>query len=181
MYWSSVRFRSSTKIYYFYHAREYEYLTSPAGNQVISCYNHQDAGTGPVLHGFKVDSDVVVVCRDTVVYILIVLAYSKLKMTNNWYLKYDHEKLSDIKKTCSYLGEILSLNLSKIQALTGCKTTSYFCWVREIKIFKKLLGQQDLWLLSSESGSYVIEETKLIRPIFYNRNKKESCANYTKV
>ena len=74
MYWSLVRFRSSTKIYSFYHSREYEYLTSPAGNQVISCYNHQDAGTGPVLHGFKVDSGVVVVCRDTVVYILMVLA-----------------------------------------------------------------------------------------------------------
>ena len=74
MYWSSVRFQSSTKIYSLYHSREYEYLTSPGGNQVISCYNHQDAGTGPVLHGLKVDPGVAVVCRDTVVYILMVLA-----------------------------------------------------------------------------------------------------------
>ena len=38
---------------------------------------------------------------------------------------------------------IVCENLSKIQALIGCNTTSYFYWVRKIKVFKKFLGQQD--------------------------------------
>ena len=64
-----------------------------------------------LLHGSEVDSDVVVFCKDTDVLILMIWAYSKLNITNNWYLKYDHEKFADIRKICSYLGKTLSLNL----------------------------------------------------------------------
>ena len=35
------------------------------------------------------------------------------------------KKFADIRKICSYLGKTLSLNLQKIQALTGYNTTSY--------------------------------------------------------
>ena len=93
---------------------EKEYLISPVGNQVISGCNHEDADTRLVLHGFKVNLNVVVVCKDTDVLILTIWAYSKLNITNNWYLKYDHEKFAVIRKICSYLGKTLSLNLPKI-------------------------------------------------------------------
>ena len=73
----------------------------------------------------------------------MVWAYSKLDITNNWYLKHDHEKFAGIRKMCSYLGKKLSLNLPKINAFTGCDTTSYFYQVGKIKVFKKLLGQKD--------------------------------------
>ena len=79
-----------------------------------------------LLHGSKADSDVVVVCKDTDVLILTIWTYIKLNITNNWYLKYDHEKFVDIRKICSYLDKTLSLNLQKIQALTGYNITSYF-------------------------------------------------------
>ena len=79
-----------------------------------------------LLHDSEVDSDVVVVCKDTGTFILMIWTYLKLKITNNWYLKYDHEKFADIRKICSYLGKTLSLNLQKIQALPGYNTTSYF-------------------------------------------------------
>ena len=82
----------------------------------MSGCNHEDALTRLVLHGSKVDFDVVVVCKDTVVDVLMIWAYSKLNITDNWYLKYDHEKLANIRKIYSYLGETLSLNLLKIQA-----------------------------------------------------------------
>ena len=97
-----------------------------------------------LLHGSKVDSDVVVVCKDTDV---LIWTYIKLNITNNWYLKYDHEKFVDIRKICSYLDKTLSLNLQKIQALTGYNITSYFHWVGKIKVFKKLHGHQDLCFL----------------------------------
>ena len=107
-------------------SREKEYLISPAENHYISNCNRKDTGTRFVLHGSKVDSDVAIVCKDTDVLILIVWAYSILNITNNWYLKYDHEKFADIRKICSYLDKTLGLNLPKIQALIGCNTTSYF-------------------------------------------------------
>ena len=88
-----------------------EYYVSPAENQVISGCNHEDSGTRLVLHGSKVATDVVVVCKDTVVYTLMIWAYSKLNITNNWYLKYDHEKFADIRKICSYLGKTLSMKI----------------------------------------------------------------------
>ena len=53
-------------------SRENEHSILPAGNQVISGCNHEDAGTRLVLHETKVDSDVAVVCSDTVVYILMI-------------------------------------------------------------------------------------------------------------
>ena len=57
---------------------------SPAGNQVLSGFNHEDVDTLLVLlHGSKVDSDVAVVCKDTDVFVLMISAYSKLNI-NNW-------------------------------------------------------------------------------------------------
>ena len=156
----------------------------PAGNKVISVCNHEEADTRLVLHASKVDSDAFIVCKDTDVLILMIWTYSKMNITNNWYLKYDHKKFADIRKTCSYLGKTLSLNLPKIHALTGCDTTSYFYRVGKIKVFKKLLGQQDLCFLLSELGNYsqitnsVIEDTKeFIRTVLYNGDKKESYVN----
>ena len=67
------------------------------------------------MHGSKVDPDVAVVCKETDVLILMIWAYSKLSVTNNWYLKYDHEKFADVRKIYSYLGKTC-LNLQKIQA-----------------------------------------------------------------
>ena len=79
-----------------------------------------------LLHGSKVDSDVIVVCKDTDVPILMVWTYIKLNITNDWYLKYEHEKFANIRKIYSYLGKTLSLSLQKIQALAGYNITSYF-------------------------------------------------------
>ena len=69
-------------------SREKEYFISPAGNQVISVCNHKETDTGLVLHASKVDSDVAVVCKDADVLKIIIWAYSKLNITNNWYLTY---------------------------------------------------------------------------------------------
>ena len=89
MYWSSVPefYRSSPVIIT---SREKDYFISPAGNQVTSGCNHEDAETCLVLHGSKVDSDISVACKDTDVLISMIWAYSKLNITNNLYLKYDH-------------------------------------------------------------------------------------------
>ena len=145
-------------------SREKDYFIQPAGNKGISVCNREGADTRLVLHASKVDSDVVAVCKDTDVIILMIWSYSKLNIINNWYLKQDHNKFADIRKICSHLGKTLPWNLPKIYVLRECYTTSYFYRVGMIKVFKKLLGQQDLCFLLSELGNYsqitnsVIEE-----------------------
>ena len=135
MYWSSVpEFYQDLFFLLLLQVKKIIFI-SLAGNKVISVCNHQEADTCLVLYASKVDFDVVVVCKDTFVLILMIWAYSKLNITNNWYLKYDHKKFADIRKICSYLDKTLSLNLPKIHALTGCDTTHYFYFTCEFQSF----------------------------------------------
>ena len=95
-------------------SREKDYFASPAGNKVINVCNHKEVDTGLVLHTSKVDSDVVVVvCKDTDVHILMIWAYSKLNLTNNWHFKYDHNKFADIRKICSYLSKNIDFEFTE--------------------------------------------------------------------
>ena len=82
------------------------------------------------------------------------------------------KKFADIRKISSYHGKTLSLNLQKIQALTGYNTTSYFYWFGKIEVFKKLHGQQDLGNYFQVTNN-VIEDTKeFIRATLHNGSKK---------
>ena len=56
-------------------SRQKEYFTSISENHVISGCNHDNADTRLVLHDSKVDSDIVIVCKETDVLILMVLTY----------------------------------------------------------------------------------------------------------
>ena len=152
-------------------SREKEYFVSPAENQVLSVYNHKEADNRLGLHASKIGSDVAIVCKDTDVLIFMILAYSKLNITNIWYFKHGHEKFTDIRKTCFSLGKTLLQDLPKIHAL-GCNTTS----LPSRENFKNLLRQQNLYFLLSDLGNYfqktnnVIEDTKeFIRVAVYNR------------
>ena len=69
--------------------------------------------------------------------------------------KYDHKKFTDIRKIYSYHSKPFSLNLQKIQALTG-----YFYWVGKMKAFKKLQGQQDFCFLGSYSQTILSNGNK---------------------
>ena len=64
-------------------SREKEYFTSTAENHVLSGCNHENADTRLALHDTKVDSDIAIVCKDTDVLILMVLAYLMLTIPNN--------------------------------------------------------------------------------------------------
>ena len=104
-------------------SRENEYSILSGGNQVASSCNHED--TRLVLYDSNLDS--AVVCQGAVVYILMIWAYFKLNIANNWYLKHDHEKLAHIRKNIFLLGKNIACeNLPKIQTSTGCNTKSCF-------------------------------------------------------
>ena len=56
---------------------EKDYYILPAGNKTVSFCNHEEADTRLVLYASNVDSDVVVVCKDTDNLILTIWACSK--------------------------------------------------------------------------------------------------------
>ena len=64
-------------------SREKKNFVSPAGNKVITVCNHEEADTCPVLHASKIGFDV---SEDTDVLILMIWAYSRLNIKNNWYM-----------------------------------------------------------------------------------------------
>lgn len=76
------------------------------------------------------DTNIVVVAKDTDVFVLMVLAYCVEKPTGKWFSKIDHEKYVDIGKVVGYLGEDISKNLAAVHAVTGCDTTSAMFWSR---------------------------------------------------
>ena len=72
---------------------ENQYFLLPAGNQVLRVFNHEEEDNLLVLHASKVDSDVAIVCKGKDILILMIWSYSKLDITNIWYLQYDHKNL----------------------------------------------------------------------------------------
>ena len=123
-------------------SRENEYSILSGGNQVVSSCNHED--TRLVLYDSNLDS--AVVCQDAVVYILMIWAYFKLNITNNWYLKHDHEKFAQIRKNISYLDKTLSVKTyQKYRPQLDAIPNLAFYWVLKItkKVLKKLLCGQD--------------------------------------
>ena len=80
------------------------YFVLPARNQVINVCSHEESDIPLVLHASKVDSDDSVVREDTAVLVLMIWVYSKLNITNNLYLKYEHEQFA-AKKIYSYLSK----------------------------------------------------------------------------
>ena len=53
-------------------------------------------------------------------------------------MRYDSEKLPDIKTIRGFLGQALSFVLPSFHTMTGCDTTSYMFRAGKVRIFNKL-------------------------------------------
>ena len=73
---------------------------------IIKSCSHEEADTRLVLHAIEQESDVVVVCKDTDVLMLLVWAYSSYKVTHNWYFKYEGEKYACIRTIVDSWGQL---------------------------------------------------------------------------
>ena len=148
--------------------------------EVFEC-NHEEADTRMVLHACLDDTNVVVVSRDTDVFILLVHAFSIVKPTSQWFMKIDHQKYVDIGKACSYLGEKVSLRLPQFHAITGCDTTSFFFGVGKVKVLKKLIKDSSKYALldsigktSSLTENAYAETLKFMQSVLYSAKEEET-------
>ena len=72
-------------------------LASNSKEFLFTC-DHEEADTRLVLHALMDDTNVVIVCKDTDVFILLVYVYSKQKPRNDWFMKMEHNKCSILKR-----------------------------------------------------------------------------------
>ena len=99
-------------------------LTKTTSNELFKC-NHEEADTRLILHASLQNTNVVIVAKDTDVFVLLVYVYSKLQPCSKWYMKIDHDKYVDIGKVNKYLGSKISSYLPQWLSLTGCDTTLF--------------------------------------------------------
>ena len=148
--------------------------------EVLEC-NHEVADTRMVLHACLDDTNVLVVSRDTDIFVLLVHAFSIVKPTSQWFMEIDHQKHVDIGKACSYLGEEVSLRLPQFHAITGCNTTSFFFGVGKVKVLKKLIKDSSKYALldsigktSSLTENAHAETLKFIQTVLYSGKEEET-------
>ena len=98
--------------------------------------NHEEADTRLIMHALNSQNDIVIVCEDSDVLILMIWAYSKFNVKRKWFMKYDDEKYACIKTIVEYLGDEISECLPQIHAITGCDQTSAFFRKGKVKIVK---------------------------------------------
>ena len=90
----------------------------------------------PVIHATESDTEVVVVLKDTDVFVLLVYAYAKLEPSHHWFMKIDTERFVNIKVVVNHFVENICLKLPHIHAITGCDTPT--TWSRGSKGSSKI-------------------------------------------
>ena len=81
----------------------------------------------------------VIVSKEADVLLLLTYTYHTPKPSKEWYMKYEVDSYTDIRKVVKVFDKAIPENLMKFHALTGCGTTSYFYRVGKINMMKKFL------------------------------------------
>ena len=148
---------------------------------IIKSCSHEEADTRLVLHAIEQESDVVVVCKDTDVLMLLVWAYSSYKVTHNWYFKYEGEKYACIRTIVDSLGPDICSVLPAFHAITGCDTTSYLYRIGKVRAFNKLtINSHKAVMLKTLGQNEVLHEEDIegvkefIRTVLYTGKENEN-------
>ena len=128
---------STTAVYYRFSTIKIE---KDLITDVYTC-NHEEADTRLLVHALEEETDIVVVSKDTDVFVLLVYAYCKMESTKKWYMKIDHRFVC-IGTIVNYFGNSICSRLPHIHAITGCDTTSFFHGVGKVKVLKKMMNAE---------------------------------------
>ena len=152
-------------------------ITEDSVSTLILC-NHEEADSRLVLHATESATEVVVVSKDTYVFVLLVYAYAKLEPSHHWFMKIDTGRFVHIQVVVNNFGTNICLKLPHTDTITGSDTTSFLHGVGKVKVLKKL--ELDLGLLNglgdSESVSDQLEKSvmEFIQLLCYSGKKYQS-------
>ena len=117
-------------------SREKECFISPEWNQIISFCNHEKAETCLVYYLLRLILILLLFVKGFVVVCLIIWAYSKLKITNNWYLSTTMRNLLISDKYDQTLAKHFFFDFTKNPCLNRMWYHILFLLSHKIKIIK---------------------------------------------
>ena len=115
---------------------------SKSNVKVLPKCNHEEADTRIILHAISNDTPVVIVAKDTDVFVLLLYAIQKCKPTNEWFMCINNEKIVTIRGIAETFGSKICCVLPQIHAITGCDTTAYKHNVGKVTLMKKLMRNE---------------------------------------
>ena len=116
-----------------------QYLITPEFVEVLPMCNHIEADSKMIYRASVHDDPIVIVAKDTDVFVLMIYALNKIKPSYNWFTNIDSEKFIEITSIVDFLGSTLSSVLPQLHAITGCDTTAYKHNISKESSVKKLI------------------------------------------
>eukprot|EP00794_Sanderia_malayensis_P012581 gene12581-biopygen10020 len=146
--------------------------------------NHEEADTKIILHASSIDTAVVVVAKDTDVFVLLVYAMQNCSPSEEWYMCIDNNKYVKIRNIIQRFGSKICNALPQVHAITGSDATAYKYNVGKIKVIKKLMAKethcdliQDLGKDESLSDTIKIDAKRFVQTVMYSGKIDESYVN----
>ena len=179
-YISSTEGSANLKYPFIFTAGDKTFKSTSGQVEMLFTCNHEEADTRLILHALLCENDVVIVCEDTDVMILLAWAYFRFNITKKWYMNYAKERYADIGKIAEFLGPAVSICLPALHGLTGCDTTSHFHNTSKTTILKKVIANPEKLSLIQNIGmkpnldQMVVDDAKeFIRTVLYSGKKNE--------
>ena len=132
------------------HERCYE--ISPESIETLPFCNQEDADTKIMHHVSQSDTDIVVVSKDTDVFVLLVHFFAVLKPDCNWFMNIGNDQYINIKRIVDLVGIDLAVVLPQFHAITGSDTTSFKFNIGKVKVLKKLMKNPEYCHLIKNLG-----------------------------
>ena len=133
------------------------------------------------MHASSEPSPVVIVAKDTNVFVLLVYAIEKVVPEFPWFMQIDQERFVDIRKVTDHIGSSICQSLPQLHAITGCDTTAYKFNIGKIKVIKKIMQDSSSCSLirnlgyGNEVSDQLIENAKkFIQTVMYSGKPSES-------
>ena len=146
---------------------ERRYEISQDGVELLQYCNHLEADSKMIYQACCADMPVVVVAKDTDVFVLMIHAMSKTPITKKWLMSHERDHYIDISKVVLYLGTEICRTLPQIHAMTGCDTTAYKFGVSKISTIKKIIKNVNFCKLIENLG----KEKKLTADVLDSAKK----------
>ena len=123
-------------------------ITANNIEKLDSC-NHREADTRVVLHAALSNYPVVICATDTDILIVLVFAYSRFNLAEQWYMKTARDSFVEISKISSHYGEAVCNILPAFHSITGCDMASHPYNLGKVKLFKKMISKDKSSYLNS--------------------------------
>ena len=157
-FFKSLEGRSLLKIPLIFTCQTACYRLTKDDVNTLPYMNHEEADSKIICRVCATDTPVLVVSKDTDVFILLVYAMHTTTPKFDWILQTDKQEFINIKEVLQYIGHDVANVFLQFHAITGCDTSSFKYRRGKRATMKKLLQDTSIckYLQKLGSGEYII-------------------------